>query len=58
MAELACETLVSTAHVSDAVHVEGLLPRDREALVRRLDRAIDAADEPALARYRRAVRSL
>jgi hypothetical protein len=26
--------------------------------VRRLDRAIDAADEPALARYRRAVRSL
>lgn len=58
VAELACETLVSTAHVSDAVHVEGLLPRDRGALVRRLDRAIDAADEPALARYRRAVRSL
>lgn len=58
IAELTCETFVSTAHVSDAVHVEGLLPRDRTAIVEYLDRAINGADEQALANYRRAVHSL
>lgn len=56
--ELRCETVLSTAHVSDAVHVEGLLPRDREPMVARLDRAIAQLDEDALSRYRRSIRSL
>ena len=58
VSELACETLVSTAHVSDAVHVEGVLPRDRESLLTRLDRALEELDEGVLSRYRRSVRSL
>lgn len=53
-----CETLVSTAHVSDVVQVEGMVPRDREAIVCYLDRAIAELDEDSLARYRRSVRSL
>ena len=58
VAELACKTLVSTAHVSDAVHVEGVLPHDRAPMLARLDRAIAELDEGALSRYRRSVRSL
>lgn len=53
-----CETLVSTAHVSDVVQVEGTVPRDRKAIVCYLDRAIAELDEDSLARYRRSVRSL
>lgn len=58
VAELACKTLVSTAHVSDAVQVEGVLPRDRAPMLARLDRAIAELDEGTLSRYRRSVRSL
>ena len=58
IAGLECETLVSTAHVSDVVQVEGTVPRDREAMVCYLDRAIAELDEDSLARYRRSVRSL
>lgn len=58
VAELTCKTLVSTAHVSDAVQVEGVLPRDRAPMLARLDRAIAELDEGTLSRYRRSVRSL
>lgn len=55
---LTCETMVSTAHVSDTVHVAGNLPRDRSGLLDALDRAIARADEAQLRRYRQGVWSL
>lgn len=49
---------VSTAHVSDAVHVAGRLPRDRKRLLSALDSAIAHADELQLRRRRNSIRTL
>ena len=58
VAGLKIETFLSTAHVSDTVHVEGMLPNDRSRILSALDRAIDSCDERTLENYRRRVRSL
>ncbi len=58
IANLMCETMVSTAHVSDTVHIAGNLPRDRNRLLDALDHAIARADEAQLRRYRQGVWSL
>lgn len=57
---LKIETLFSTAHVSDTVHVHGVLPRDRSRIVSKLEAAIGAArvSEAELRDYRRSIESL
>lgn len=58
IANLTCETFISTAHVSDAVHVFGALPRDRKRLLDSLDAAIARADESRLQQYRQSIWTL
>lgn len=58
IANLNCATHVSTAHVSDAVHVSGRLPHDQKRLVACLDEALAKADEGRLSRYRQSIWSL
>lgn len=58
VAELEGPVDVSTAHVSDAVHIAGLLPRDRARLLRALDSAIAHADELQLRRRRDSIWTL
>ena len=60
IAYLKVETIFSTAHVSDTVHVHGRLPRDRAPILAELDEAIHAARgrEESLREYRRAITSL
>ena len=60
VAHLEIETLFSTAHVSDTVHVHGRLPHEKPVILAALDRAIDEArtSEATLRAYRGAIRSL
>lgn len=58
VSRLEIETFLSTAHVSDTVHVEGMLPHDAPRMLAALERAIENGNEDGMQRYRRSIRSL
>ena len=55
---LTCETVFKCEHVSMPVKVAGVLPRDRDAIVTGLGRAIEQASDGSLERYRASIRSI
>lgn len=58
MGNLTRETAFKCEHVSMPVKVAGVLPRDRDAIVAGLGRAIEQAADGSLERYRVSIRSI
>lgn len=55
---LECQAAFKCEHVSMPVKLAGMLPRDREALIARMERAISLAGDGSLERYRASIRGL